>query len=111
MPEQKKAPAPSVRVGGGTPAGFPDFVPLNPWGRAMPAPARPPRPPIFQVVVRDRREGNKEVRVGPKWPEECAEMLCMAIEQEIAAGREKRWSDPIVISFTAEIGRLPLSPF
>lgn len=109
MSEQSAPLKPSVRVSGGTPNGFPDFVPLNPWGRPMPKPAQPPRPPVSQVVVRDLRDGGKELRVGPKWPAECAAMLCQAIEREIAAGREKRWADPVVVTFTAEIGRLPTS--
>jgi len=92
------APAkPLMRVSGGTPAGFEDFVPLNPWGRAMPKIERKVRPALYQVVVRDRRDANKELRLGPKVYREFAEMFCKAIEQQIAAGAEKRWSDPIVL--------------
>jgi hypothetical protein len=110
MSEQRAPLRPSIRVEGGNPAGFPDFVPLNPWGRAMPKPAQPPRPPVSQVVVRDMRDGGKELRVGPKWcGVEGAAMLCQTIEQEIAAGREKRWRDPVVVTFTAELGRRPTS--
>ncbi len=94
------APAkPLVRVSGGTPAGMPDFVPLNPWGRGFPKELlnKPPRPPLYQVIVRDAKNGNKELRVGPKAPRENAEMWCMAISRLIASGEEKQWFDPIVI--------------
>lgn len=107
MTEQKRAPAPSVRVSGGTPAGFPDFVPMNPWGRAMPKIAPRIKPPVHQVVVRDMAHGGVETRIGPKCDLECAEMLCMTIKQQIALGREKVWRDPVVITLTAELGRRP----
>src|SRR6185312_13147175 len=44
----KPTPKPMMRVGKGYPAGFENFVPLNPWGRAMPKPEKPPRPPLYQ---------------------------------------------------------------
>lgn len=86
------------RAKGGTPAGYPDFVPLNPWGRGFPKPPRPIKRDVFQVVVRDRRDGNKELRVGPRWEgREHAEMLCLAIAEQIALGAERRWVDPVVV--------------
>lgn len=102
---------PSVRVSGGTPAGFPDFVPMNPWGRAMPKPAARVRPPVSQVVVRDLRHGGRETRLGPKAATQWVEMWCQAIREQIALGRETRWADPQVITFTAELGKRPVSLF
>lgn len=93
---------PSITVGHGSgqPAGMPDFYPVNPWGRDMPKPERPPRPPLYQVVVLDKRRGNAETRVGPMCPHENAAMLCEAINQQIALGAEKQWTDPIVLKMT-----------
>lgn len=91
---------PKLRVSGGTPAGFPDFVPLNPWGRPMPKPEREPRPALFQVVVRDKKRGNKETRVGPQVAKEIAEMFCATIVQQIKSGAERQWTDPIVLQMT-----------
>jgi hypothetical protein len=100
-----------LRVSGGNPAGFPDFVPLNPWGRAMPVPAARVKPPVSQVVVRDMRHGGRETRVGPKCAKQWAEMWCQAIRQAIANGSETRWRDPQVVTFTAELGKRPTSLF
>jgi hypothetical protein len=102
------APAkPYLRVSGGTPNGFPDFVPLNPWGREFPKDllARKPRAKVlFQVIVRDRRDGNKELRVGPKWDQrEFAEMICHGIAGQVATGAERRWCDPIVVPVPSEL--------
>lgn len=102
--ELKPAPKPLVRASGGTPAGFADFVPLNPWGRPMPKPVRPPRPMLYQVVVRDKARGNREVRVGPQWPRELAEMLCLTIANQIRLGAERRWSEPVIIAMPATLG-------
>ena len=102
---QFKAPKASVRASGGTPAGFPDFVPLNPWGRAMPAPPRRERPDLYQVVVRDRQRGNKEVRVGPQMARDHCETIRAAIDTQICLGREKRWFDPVIVKSTAALGR------
>lgn len=91
--------------GTGNPVGFEDFVPLNPWGRAFPKDLlnRKPRPPLYQVIVRDKRDGNKELRVGPKWGKEFAEMFCMEINKLISSGMEKQWSDPVVIPVPREL--------
>lgn len=105
---------PLLRVSGGTPAGFPDFVPLNPWGRAMPKVAAREKPAVWQLVVRDLRDGGKELRVGPKTDAESKwviEMLAETIRQQVALGREKRWRDPVLVNFTAELGRAPSQLF
>lgn len=85
---------------------------MNPWGRDMPKPDRPPRLPLKQVVVRDKLRGGKEVRFGPAAEDPLIpETLCAAIQGQIALGRETRLFDPVVVTFTADIGKLPLSPF
>jgi hypothetical protein len=96
------APKPTIQIGRGSgqPAGLPDdWEPLNPWGRGFPKELlnKPPRPPLYQVIVRDARNGNKELRIGPKGPKENAEMLCFEISRMIASGAEKQWFDPIVL--------------
>jgi hypothetical protein len=104
-----KAPKPLVRFSGGQPnmpRGEPEFVPLNPWGRGFPAPPRPEKPPLYQVVVRDKRDGNKELRVGPQMGHQYAELMRLAIEQQIGLGAERRWSNPTLICVTPEMGKL-----
>jgi hypothetical protein len=106
-----KAAKPLMRVSGGQPnmpRGEPEFVPLNPWGRGFPAPPRPEKPPLYQVVVRDKRDANKEVHVGPKMGPQYAELLRMAIARQIGSGAERRWSDPVVVCVTPDMGRLVL---
>ena len=89
-----------LRVTGGNPAGYPDFVPLNPWGRGFPKPDRPPKPPLYQVVVLDKRNGNKETRIGPMMQFEFAEIFRHAVAEQVASGAEKQWTDPIVLKMT-----------
>lgn len=106
-----KPARPLARVSGGgpnMPRGEPEFVPLNPWGRGFPAPPRPAKPPLYQVVVRDKRDGNRELRVGPQMGAQYAELLRMAIERQIGLGAERRWSNPVVICVTPDMGRLVL---
>lgn len=103
---------PLLRVSGGSPAGFPDFVPLNPWGRGMPKVAPRDKPAVFQLVVRDLHNGGRELRVGPKCGvPDVPEALCIAIKEQIGLGRETRWADPQVINFTAELGKKPAQLF
>lgn len=100
-----RPPKPLVRFSGGTPNGYPDFVPLNPWGRGFPKPPRPEKPDLYQVVVKDKAKGNVEVPVGPKWGHEFAEMVRLAIANEIKLGRERRWTDPVVVKIQPDLGR------
>ena len=68
------------------------------------------KPQIWQIVVRDRLHGNKELRIGPKADDGCKcvlEALLETINAQIALGREKRWFDPVLVNFTAEIGKAP----
>lgn len=91
-------PQPSVRISGGNPAGFPDYKPLNPWGRAMPRPKARPKPEFYQVVVETAgRDGKEMLPVGPRASREFCQPLCTAIESEIAAGRETTWKNPCIV--------------
>ncbi len=94
-----------MRISGGNPNGFPDFVPLNPWGRGFPKELlnRPPRPQLYQLIVRDKRDGNKELRVGPKMEKQYVELMHGALVREIVSGAETRWFDPIVVPMPAEL--------
>ena len=87
---------PSVRISGGNPNGIPDFKPLNPWGRPMPEPERPPRPPLWQVHVSDRSRG-RVIPVGPRMGKEYAEMFRLAISNQIHLGAERRWANPHLV--------------
>lgn len=91
---------PGVRLGYGTgnPAGCPDFRPLNPWGRPMPASDRPPRPKLYQVHVKDKRD-NRVKAVGPRMAKELAEMFRLTIREQISLGAERRWADPHLVMF------------
>lgn len=87
---------PSIRIGRGSgqPVGFPDFKPMNPWGRAMPKPVRQPRPDLYQIVV--RRHGV-EIRFGPAMIKDCVDQLVTAIETSIRLGVEKELSEPHIV--------------
>ncbi len=70
------------------------FKPVNPWGRAMPKPTRPDRPPLFQLVV--RRDG-KETRIGPMAPKDFIQQLYEAVDAAIRVGVEKDFTDPHIV--------------
>jgi hypothetical protein len=86
----------NIGFGTGNPAGAPDFKPMNPWGRPMPKPERQPRPELHQVHVKDAKTA-RIIPVGPKTERENAEMLCIAIGQQIALGAERQWREPHVV--------------
>lgn len=88
---------PSMHISGGNPNAIPDFKPLNPWGRPMPLPERPPRPALYQVHVKDKRVGGKVIAVGPKMVHEYAEMFRLTIANQISLGAERRWTEPHVL--------------
>lgn len=106
MTGHQKPPRALLRgLTGGHPAGWEDFVPLNPWGRPMPRSPRK-RPQLYQLFVRDRLHGNRETPVGPKMQDRGAvEMACLALSQSIHAGAEKRWMDPVVVPVPSELDR------
>lgn len=90
-------PSVNLAYGTGNPVSVPDFKPLNPWGRPMPQVTQPPpRPVLHQVHVRDNRTA-RIMPVGPKTERENAEMLCIAIGQQITLGAERQWSKPHVV--------------
>lgn len=81
---------------------IPNFKPMNPWGRPMPAPKRPIKekpPSLYQVFV-ETTEG-KEIPVGPRVTQEVAERFCEAIGVMIGRGKEKNWSNPRLVEFAA----------
>jgi hypothetical protein len=91
-----KALLPSVRASGGTPAGMPDFRPLN---RSSPKEfsallRRSVRPALFQVWV--DANGGGSIPIGPKCPEQAAGALADAIQVQIGLGRERTWRNPRV---------------
>ena len=90
-------PLPTIRIGRGSgqPAGLPDFKPMNPWGQRMPAPVRPPRPTLYQIVV--TRAGHGEIRLGPKMERQFIDALFATIEGAIRSGAEKEISDPHIV--------------
>lgn len=82
-----------------------NFKPLNPWGRAMPKPPRAvreraPMADLYQVNVETRDGGL--LPIGPRLEKPAAEMLCIAIGNEIAAGREKFWTNPHVLQVASK---------
>jgi hypothetical protein len=71
----------------------------------MPKFPEPDKEPRFQVVVRDKKRGNAETRIGPQMAREFAEMLCLTIANQIKIGREQQWTDPVVVQLTPALGR------
>lgn len=88
---------PSIIVGRGSgqPAGIPDFKPVNPWGRAMPKPPRPPREALYQLVV--TRAGRGQIRFGPQAGKAFIDEFAAAVRSAILLGVEKELSDPHVV--------------
>lgn len=98
----------SARVIG--PSGLPDFKPVNAWGKAMPPPPRPLKPPpliiegearqswLWQVQV--RLPDKRMIPVGPKMMREQAERFCAAIGYAISRGKERTWADPHLVRCT-----------
>ena len=78
---------------------LPNFKPMNPWGRPMPKPSREIKkapPSLYQVHVELTSTG-KQIPVGPKVNLELAERICEAIGVMIARGKEKTWSNPVLV--------------
>ena len=86
---------------GGNPAGFPDYKPLNPWGRGFPKELfRPkPKPELYQIFIEipGAPDAERLLPVGPKGPEDLLKPLCRAIEEQIARGRETEWANPHIV--------------
>lgn len=105
------APKARLNIGLGSgqpnaPASEPLFVPMNPWGRAMPKPPRPERRQLYQVVIRDKGDGYREKRVGPACEgPEAANAFCLTIADQIALGRETTWESPRVVMLIPDKGK------
>ncbi len=79
-------------------AGFTDFKPLNPWGRAMPKPKRiTSREPahLYQVMVETL--AGERIPVGPAVDEVTAERCCEALSLAQLRGKDAHWSNPTVV--------------
>lgn len=89
----------NIGHGSGDPAGFPNFKPLNPWGRPMPkAPPKPELPSHQLFVEQFNPWGVKEiVALGPKASEDFLLPLKGAIEEQIALGNEKHFRNPHIV--------------
>ena len=80
----------------------PDFNPINPHGRPMPAPPRPfkAKPEcLYQVQVEDTATGRPKL-VGPRMVLQAAEQFREAISIMIVRGKEKAWANPHVVPVT-----------
>lgn len=102
-------PKASMRISGGSPAGFADFKPLNPHGAPMPKLSRPmpseregkpPHVDLFQLWV-DTPKGP--LRILPKAPKEFLEPMLAAINRMIIDGREATWREPRLLPAEATL--------
>jgi hypothetical protein len=95
----EKGAKPFVRASGGTPAGMPDYKPINKLPaheqRALLRRALNPRPVLYQVWV--EQIGKGLTPVGPKWEKHRASNLAYAIETQIRLGKERVYSNPTVV--------------
>ena len=79
-----------IGYGSGSPAGFPGYKPLNPWGRAMPKPKRayrqkPIHEELFQLVM-EYRDGRREA-LGPAANKDFIGNLAECINAQISLGK------------------------
>ena len=84
-----------IGYGTGTPAGIPDFKPVNPYGRPMPKVERPVREDLYQCVVKDWL--GAETIIGPRMGQTAVERLVMAINARVASGEEKDWQSALAV--------------
>lgn len=71
-----------------------DYRPLNPWGRSMPKPKRKATDAeLYQVFVKKTKDGAI-IPFGPAMIQECAEAFLVAINGQLALGKEKLISEP-----------------
>lgn len=89
---------PTVRASGGTPAGFPDFRPINklPEHELRALARRAVRPVLYQVWVEDLA-ARATIPVGPKCAQNTASALAFAIAEQVALGRERLWANPHLV--------------
>lgn len=90
--------APSARVSGGTPNGFPDYRPLNklPKDEVAKRLKRILKPPLYQVWV-EVKDRSSAIPIGPKCENSIAHMLAYEIRRQVALGNEQVWSNPTVV--------------
>jgi len=85
------APIALMRLGhgSGSPAGLPDFRPMNPGGRPMPKPVRKPVPRMHQIFV--EQPGGAMLAIGPKAAAEFLEPLLLNINRLVSLGQASGW--------------------
>ena len=92
----KKFPANTNIVIG--PNGFPNYKPLNPWGRVMPKAkrikSREPTP-LYQVMV--ETDDGTQLPVGPKLDQVTAGRCCEAISKTLIHAKGSTWHNPTVV--------------
>lgn len=88
------------------------FVPMNPWGRAMPK-VTPPggaraamQEQLYQCFVTEKRNGGRRVliAVGPRICEDLCRNLCQSLGEKIARGEIRDWSEPHVMKVPKKLG-------
>jgi hypothetical protein len=89
----------NIGFGTGTPAGMPDYKPINPWGRLPPKPTRKPREDLYQAVV--LKADGTELPVGPKagklFVERCVAALNAALITQAKDGEINDWRSAVVV--------------
>jgi hypothetical protein len=90
-------PKATVRTSGGTPAGCPDFRPINklPKHEVEQLIKKSIRPTLYQVWVEDRLRGV--IPISPKCRYETADALSQLIATQISLGNERYWSMPTIL--------------
>lgn len=91
-------PLAKIGYGSGQPVGFPDYKPINAWGR-MPKPVARAQhhlddSPRYQLEV--TADGKPE-RVGPKAGYQFVESLFVTVNAMLLSGEEKVWSSPRIV--------------
>jgi hypothetical protein len=72
-----------------------DFNPINRHGRKAKA-SRKPHDPLYGVMVEEVQTGQVR-RVGPAMAQLVAERFIVAINTQIALGKERNWSNPHLV--------------
>lgn len=91
-----------IGYGTGNPNGFPDFKPINPWGRMperkrlMPHPNQfiAPEVDLYQMWADDRENQGKPVALFPRMPRDVLLNLLEVVNAQISLGNEKRFANP-----------------
>ncbi len=91
-----KLPANTNRVIG--PNGYPDYKPMNPWGRPMPKTKRAMNKepdPLYQVVV--EQDDGSPLPVGPAIDQVTAQRCCEALAKAIMSAKKPTMHNPTVV--------------